>query len=186
MKYRRPQDFDTAVRMLRACVDVTVTGKQQMALQDAIRRLFEIDWYNDAMRPLYHANVVCQLVMNSLVPIVQELIFDERVFREHEAAKDSTAESRYGEEYDRMRVRMVAAAPLRKQRHVTPEFEVMAAAMERYASDVVIQKAIRDVFCLLKTARTAFRLVCGRINDALENHNEILKSDDIPFEALSL
>lgn len=185
MKYRRPQDFDTAERLLRSVTTFHVQGKQKQ-LQDAVVRLFDLGWFEHAMRPLYNANAACQLVMNSLVPIIQELILEERVFEEHERACDAAKAVRYGEEFDRMRAEMIRVAPLRRDREVTPEFEAMAAAMERYAHDDLVQLALRDVFCLMKTARVAFRLVFGRINHALAHHCEIVKSDDIPLEALSL
>ena len=185
MIYRRPQDFDSAVRLLEACTRLKVDG-QQKALQDAVRRLFDLDWYNDAMRPLYESNVVVQMVMNSLVPTIQELIIEDGVFEKHARAADEAKSSRYGDEFDAMRRKMLTVAPTRKQREVTPEFEAMAAAMERYANDETVQSALRGIFCTMKTARTAFRLVFGRINLALEQHCQIEKSDDVPLEALSL
>ena len=185
MKYRRPQDFDSAIQQLSACSMFQVTGRKR-ELQNAVARLFELNWYNDAMKPLYNSNVVVQLVMNSIVPMIQELIFDQTVFDKHIENQEKAKVERYRAEYTTLLDKMKRVAPLRKQRAVTVEFETMAAAMERYANDDAVQKALCDVFCAIKTARTAFRLVFGRINDALENHNEILKSDDIPFEALSM
>lgn len=185
MKYRRPQNFDSAVSQLSACSKFEVAGRQKQ-VQDAVKRLLDINWHNDAMKPLYHSNAVVQLVMNSLVPMIQELILEASVFDSHIERADKAKADKYRVEYRTLLAKMREVAPLRKQRTVTPEFETMAAAMERYANDDVVQDALCDIFCAMKTARTAFRLVFGRLNDALENHNEIQKSDDIPFEALSM
>ena len=185
MRYRRPQNFEAAVAQLVGCQTFRVSGRSE-ELQSAITRLSAIGWYDDAMKPLYHANAVCQLVMNSLVPMIQELILEEAVYAKYEAQRDAEKAKRYEAEYDTLLQQMLDVAPLRKEREVTPEFETMAAAMERYAKDAVVQTALRHLFGLMKSARTAFRLIFTRINDALLHHNEILKSDDIPLEALSL
>lgn len=185
MKYRRPHDFDSAVSQLSACSKFAVTGRQKQ-VQDAVARLLDINWHNDAMKPLYHSNAVVQLVMNSLVPMIQELILEASVFESHIERTDTAKADKYRVEYRTLLAKMKEVAPLHKQRTVTPEFETMAVAMERYANDDVVQSALCDIFCVIKTARTAFRLVFGRINHALETHNEIEKSDDIPFEALNL
>jgi len=185
MKYRRPQNFEVAVTQLKACSNFSVTGRQ-LQLQIAVAKLFELNWYEDAMRPLYHSNAVVQLFMNSIVPMIQELILEKSVFNEAIENADQTKVAKYNNEYDTLLQKMKDVAPLRKQRRVTAEFEAMANAMELYANEELVQSSLRMVFGVMKIARTAFRLVFDRINDALENHNEILKSDDIPFEALSL
>ena len=185
MKYRRPQTFDAAVEQLKACSGFSVTGRQ-LQLQVAVTRLFELNWYEDAMKPLYHSNAVVQLVMNSIVPMIQELILEKSVFDEAVDKADKVKVAKYHNEYDALLQKMKEVAPLRKQRSVTAEFEAMAHAMELYANDEDIQSSLRAIFGVMKSARTAFRLVFVRINDALENHSEILKSDDIPFEALQL
>ena len=185
MKYRRPQTFEAAVAQLKACSNFSVTGRQ-LQLQTAVARLFELNWYDNAMKPLYHSNAVVQLVMNSIVPMIQELILEKSVFDEAVAKADQMKVEKYHDEYDALLQKMKEVAPLRKNRSVTAEFETMAHAMELYANDEDVQISLRAIFGVMKTARTAFRLVFARINDALENHNEILKSDDIPLEALKL
>jgi hypothetical protein len=124
--------------------------------------------------------------MNSIVPIVQELILETSVYDAAVEKVDKAKAEKYRQEYSAHLQKMKQVAPLWKQRNVTPEFEVMARTMEAYANDELVQGCLCDVFGVLKTARIAFRLVFDRINYALEHHNEILKSDDIPFEALSL
>ena len=185
MKYRRPQDFETAVDLLAALSKFKVDGKRK-ELKDAISRLFEIHWFDNAMKPMYHANAVVRLVMNSLVPMIQEVILEERILQEHERNADSKRAEKYKLEYEDLRNTLLRVAPTREHRTVTPEFEAMAVAMEMYAKDEIVQSAICNLFCLIKTARVALRLVFRRINDSLEKDCEIVKSDDIPLEALQL
>ena len=185
MKYKRPQDFETAERMIRAVCDVQVTGSQK-EMQRALQRLFEFNWYTDAIKPLYDANAVVRMVMNSLVPIVQELILEKNAFDELERVCDPNKKTRYEAEYKLLRQKLLSAAPTRKNRKVTKDFERMAASMELYALDEEVQTALCKVYCLMKTARTALNLISSRISVALETHCEIQVSDDIPIEALSI
>lgn len=187
MIYRRPRDFDAAIAMLQGIASYkAVSGARQKRLQRAVARLFEIGWFEDAMRPLYDANVVCQIIMHSIVPTMQELVFEQHVYDGFVAKRDPEATATRGAEFDAIAKSMRNAAPLRKQRTVTAEFETMAAAMEAYASCGIIQDALREVFVTMPTARTALRLISERINDALQHHTEIERSSDIPLDALSL
>ena len=185
MKYRRPQNFEAVLELLENLKTCPTQGLAKR-LQGGICRLFELNWFNDAIKPLYTANVVVQMVMNSLVPLVQELIIEPDTFATLEAKLTDTKAERYTLEFNRMLDDMKAAAPLRTSRTVTAEFEGMAAAMELYANDASIQEVLCHVYCCSKSARTAFKLVNSRIIVALSSHCEILKSDDVPLDALGL
>lgn len=175
MKYRRPRDYDTVVSSLRALTGFEVCGPRKR-LQRAVERLFEIDWFEAAMKPLYSANVTVQMLVNSLVPAIQELILEDRALEELAEATNAAKATKCRGEFGRMRARLVNAARTRERRGVTPDFERMAAAMEAYVLDDEIQCALCELFSLTKAARTALRFIYRRIEEALVTQSGSISS----------
>ena len=184
--YRRPRDFEEAIVLLRKLEQARVElSEDQAKVQDTIRRLFEIHWFEDAMRPLYENNLVVQIVMNSIVPMLQEIILDPAALKDAMAATGESKRAHATLECATLHETLARAAASVATREVDPAFARMAASMLLYATDARVQAGIVCMFSCMKMARVALRLVLRRIVDALEKDTRIEQTSDVPIEAMS-
>tara|TARA_Y100001954_G_scaffold218807_1_gene252310 strand:- start:115 stop:678 length:564 start_codon:yes stop_codon:yes gene_type:complete len=187
MIYRRPNSFDESMRFLNALQTAKVEGAQKR-LQDLVKTLVDQRWFEDALKPLYDANVVVQLVTHSLVPMLQEMVLEKAVLDEQMKAVTEEKRKARAQKYAAKRQELLDACKASRGRglEVTSEYATMRDSMQLYAENDEVQGGLSMLYENVKAARTAIDLMNGRINEALLKHTAIEKSDDIPFEALNL
>ena len=172
MIYRRPRDFDDAMTMLRALCAASRAappGDASEQVRAAVVALLKSNWFEDALHPLYDANIVVQMITHSLVPLLQEYILEPDVLRGNVHATSAPQALRRGERFDKTRAELGRACVASRARGLateTPRFVAMRDAMERYCDAEDVQAALRMLATSTKAARTAIDLMTSRITAA--------------------
>jgi hypothetical protein len=186
MIYRRPTNFDQCMEYMNALKSFDVCSEERRTLQRCACSLVDDGWFLDGMKPLYEKNAVVQLIMHSIVPLFQHLVLEEGVWERKLAETSSQTFKKYEVEYELLRQKMIEACKANLERNVSDTFAKMRASMLRYNENEIVQQALRQLFCCMKPARISLRLVNSRLVHSLANDTDVVESDDIPFEALSL
>lgn len=188
--YRRPETYEQAFEtMSRATATASpAPGGTQETVVAMSRRLLECDWWPNAMKPLYHKNLVVSFSVNTLVPTCVELMLDERSVNELEEREDN-AEHRLKRRHDRLRAKLRSierAIQGTRGRSVTPEFRSMTDAMLSMCTEPEVVTGLCQIYGLMKTARSVLDVFCDRLTKSLEEDSAIRESTDIPLELLML
>ena len=147
-----------------------------------------MSWHERTLRPLYENNVVVSMVTNSLVPTLQELVLEPEVLATAQRDARASENTKYSAEYGLLRERLKNACVQSRLRdaQTTPRFRSMRDGMLEYISNEQVQESLVMLFVCVASARVALRLMTERLTDALEKHDDIMTSDDVPMSAFGL
>ena len=145
-------------------------------------------WFEEGLRPLYIKNTIVSFLTNTIAPSLVEFLTDDEIIdKKHEKAKEDEGTYRKHTKKIKKHLDMIAeACEQSMDRKVTPEFERMRAAMKFMATNEDTRFAFQILFVSHETARKVLAMMLVRLVEALANHNDIMTSSDIPFEAMMI
>lgn len=184
-----PQTLDECKGILEKSVCISDASEHQIVLQKSIRNLLG-NWIEAALRPLYEANKLVAFLTNLLTPFMESYLVERGKFDGivRTALKDRASLTHHSDEFDSIisNIGVSCKQAARRSDECTDEFNRMREAMDYFAADTDVYNGLKLVYVSDGMARMIIKLMFERLNQALSDHREIVKSTDIPLSVLSL
>ena len=189
---RRPSTFDEGVEQLRTALEETappVDGATPRAkLWRAAHTLFHDPGFVDALRLLHGANEIVSFLFNTIVPHIEERLRYDTLQEEYDRAHGKPhAVKQNGERLRAIVDALVAAEEeSRRERSQDAQFVGMREGMRTIHTNETVLTGLSILYVSSKTARSALDLILKRLLDTYRNDSTIVRTTDIPFEAMLL
>ena len=188
---RRPSTYEEGVAQLRRAVadttpNVPSAQAPRCALWAACRELVDDQAFvTDGLRQLYDANQVVSFLFHTMVPHLEERLRYTRMQDEYDAAMrkpDSVAQNT--KRFDAVVAAVIEADDSSCARSVEDDFARMRAAIRPLTRSAVVVAGLRTLYVSSKIGRKSIDLILQRLIEALRDDVRIVKTTEIPIEAL--
>ena len=191
--YSRPTSIKEVKQQMTYALNVPVPvegHRHRLTVQTAARSLIDNGWVDDALAPLYEANTLVSFLTNTITPHLVQLIDDERLLTEslNNALKDRRTFDSQCAMFERIFKKIEAACLDARTRDAqqTEEFKKMRDSMYMFVTTTEVYNGFKIMYVSIDKARLILDLMTDRLTIALQEHDDIMSSTDIPLKAMAL
>ena len=189
---KRPASYDEGIAQIRKAVAETRPpdggDTPRAKLWCACHRLLSDDAFvDDGLRVLYDANQLVSFLFHTIVPHIEERLRYTKLQDDVDRTARRPDHVRQNEQRFDAVIQATARACVRsEQREVDDAYARMRAGIRAMFSDAQVVVGLRVLYTSSKVARKSLDLIYTRLIETFENDASVVRTTEIPWDALLL